>query len=65
MSIGNYELMIFVADNLRELETRDLDTLHDCLQDLLVELGNKALSDHDCERLYAEIERQVEAEKRA
>lgn len=62
--MNNHELLNFVANELAELETRDVDQLYGCLQDSLAEMSIEASDELDS-RLYAEIERQVEAEERA
>lgn len=54
----------FVASELNELETRDVDNLFECIRDNLLEMGLN-LTDKDDNDLYNEIERQVDAEKRA
>ena len=55
------DLLDYVASELAELETRDVDRLFECLMDNLSELG----AVYSTAELYAEIERQVEAERRA
>jgi len=54
----------FVASELRELETRDVDQLFECLRDNLQEMGVEFTDALDNE-LYNEIEHQVDAEVRA
>jgi len=60
----NNQFLDFVAAELRELETRDVDQLFDCLKDTLEEMGC-VVENNTAAQLYNEIERQVEAEKRA
>jgi hypothetical protein len=59
--MNNQELLNFVEGELRELETRDVDQLFECLWETCMELGLYV----DDDKLYAEVDRQVEAEKRA
>ncbi len=54
----------FVASDLQELETRDVDQLFECLRDNLQEAGLDMTDSMDND-LYSEIERQVKAELRA
>ncbi len=53
--IGKFELIQFIKSEISELETRDADTLFECIQDSLVEMNVLA----DEETLYSEIEEQL------
>jgi hypothetical protein len=51
-----YELIEFIASELKELESRDVDTLYACISENLQDMGIK-LDAETQEFTYSEIER--------